>query len=82
VPCVTEINAGRFSSGPGLFDLAGKHHMSALYLRLALGEPVEVAEEYDAVDDVYALRDLDTEPGLFHADRLFEGIEDAREEWR
>jgi carbamoylphosphate synthase large subunit len=82
VPCVTEINAGRFSSGPGLFDLAGKHHMSALYLRLALGEPVEVADEYDAVDDVYALRDLDTEPGLFHADRLFEGIEDAREEWR
>jgi carbamoyl-phosphate synthase large subunit len=79
VPCVTEINAGRFSSGPGLFDLAGKHHMSALYLRLALGEPVELADEYDAADDVYALRDLDTEPGLFHADQLFEGIEDARE---
>ena len=80
VPCVTEINAGRFSSGPGLFDLAGKHHMSAVYLRLALGEPIELADEYDAADDVYALRDLDTEPGLFHADQLFEGIEDAREE--
>ncbi|HKZ08870.1 MAG TPA: hypothetical protein VJU81_25605 [Methylomirabilota bacterium] len=79
VPCVTEINAGRFSSGPGPFDLTGKHHLSGLYVRLALGEPIELDGEYDAVDDVYALRDLDTEPGLFHADRLFEGIEDARE---
>jgi carbamoyl-phosphate synthase large subunit len=79
VACVTEINAGRFSSGPGPFDLTGKHHLSALYVRLALGEPIDLDGEYDAVDDVYALRDLDTEPGLYHADRLFEGIEDARE---
>jgi carbamoyl-phosphate synthase large subunit len=80
VPCVTEINAGRFSSGPGPFDLAGKHHMSALYLRLALGEPVDLRDEYDAADDFYALRDLDTLPRVFHADDLFEGIEDARSE--
>jgi biotin carboxylase len=79
MPCVTEINAGRFSSGPGLFDLTGKHHMSALYLRLALGEPVDLRDEYDAADDFYSLRDLDTLPGVFHADDLFEGIEDARE---
>jgi carbamoyl-phosphate synthase large subunit len=78
VPCVTEINAGRFSSGPGLFDLAGKYHMSALYVRLALGEPVDLVDEYDAVDDFYSLRDLDTPTGVFHADDLFEGIEDAR----
>jgi biotin carboxylase len=80
VPCVTEINAGRFSSGPTIFDLTGKHSMSALYLRLALGEPVDLHDEYDAADDYYALRDLDTLPGVFHADELFERIEDAREE--
>jgi biotin carboxylase len=79
VPCVTEINAGRFSSGPGIFDLAGKHHMSALYLRLALGDPVDLDDEYDAAEDFYALRDLDTLPRVFHADELFEGIEDARD---
>ena len=78
VPCVTEINAGRFSSGPTIFDLTGKHSMSALYLRLALGEPLDLHDEYDAADDYYALRDFDTTPGVFHADELFERMEDAR----
>jgi biotin carboxylase len=80
VPCVTEINAGRFSSGPTIFDLTGKHSMSALYLRLALGEPVDLDDEYDAADDYYALRDFDAAPGVFHADELFERVQDAREE--
>ncbi len=78
VPCVTEINAGRFITMMNLFDLAGKHNMSLTYVRLALGEPVEIREEYDTVSDYYFVRDVDTVPGIFHADELFEGIRDAR----
>ena len=78
VPCVTEINAGRFITMMNLFDLAGKHNMSATYVRLALGETVDLRDEYDAVEDHYFMRDVDTTPGIFHGDELFEGIEDAR----
>ena len=77
VACITEINAGRFPSGMALLD-TGKHDIVSLYVRLALGEPVEVRGEDDSVDDYYTVRDLDTLPTLFHADDLFEGIEDAR----
>jgi len=78
VPCITEINAGRFFIGMTALDLVGKHNMSLTYLRLAFGDPVELRDEYDAVPDYYLVRDLDTMPGVFHADELFEGIRDAR----
>ena len=74
VPCITEINAGRFFIGMTAFDHVGKYNMPATYVRLALGEPVGFREEYDAVADYYLVRDLDTLPGVFHADELFEGI--------
>ena len=74
VPRITEINAGRFISGASLFDFSGKHNMAATYVRLALDEPVEIADPYDAVEDHYMVRDLDTLPGIFSADELFEGI--------
>lgn len=77
VPCVTEINAGRFFIGMTAFDHIGKHNMSLLYVRLALGEPVGLRDEYDAVEGYYLVRDLDTPPGVFHADDLFAGIEEA-----
>jgi biotin carboxylase len=70
VPCVTEINAGRFLAGTNLLDLTGKHNMVVTYVRLALGEPVEIAEAYDAAPDHYIARDLDTLPDVFHADDL------------
>jgi carbamoyl-phosphate synthase large subunit len=79
LPCVTEINAGRFSSGTNILDLTGKHNMAATYVRVALGEPVDFREEYDVAEDYYMLRDLDTSPGIFHAEELFEGIEEV---WR
>jgi carbamoyl-phosphate synthase large subunit len=60
-----------------IFDLTGKHNMAATYVRLALGEPVEIRDEYDVADDHYLVRDLDTLPGIFHADELFEGIRDT-----
>ena len=78
IPCVTEINAGRFITMMNLFDLTGRHNMAATYVRLALGEPVSIAEPYDAVTDYYFVRDVDTTPAVMHADQLFAGIRDAR----
>jgi len=78
IPCVTEINAGRFITMMNFFDLAGQHNMTLTYVRLALDAPVEVSEPYDAVEDHYFVRDVDALPGIFHADELFEGIRDAR----
>jgi len=78
VPCVTEINVGRFSLSTGIYDLVGKHNMAGAYLRLALGEPVDLGEPYDAAPDHYLVRDVDTLPAIVHADELFEGIIDLR----
>ena len=78
VPCITEINAGRFGMSTNIFDLPGKHNMAVTYVRLALGEPVDLREEYDAIEDYYMVRDVDTAPSVHHADEFFEGIEDAR----
>ena len=78
VPCITEINAGRFFMITNIFDLTGKHNMAMLYVRLALGEPVEIHEECDFVEDYYLVRDLDTLPGIFHAEELFDGITEIR----
>lgn len=75
---VTEINAGRFTSSTNLLDLTGKHNMTAVYLDLARGEPVDLPEEYEATEDHYMLRDIDAAPRVFHADEFFDGVEDAR----
>jgi hypothetical protein len=40
---------------------------------------VKSLEEPDGTDDHYMVRDVDTLPGLFRAEELFAGIEDARE---
>jgi carbamoylphosphate synthase large subunit len=78
VPCVTEINAGRFITMLSFFDLTGRHNMSASYVRLALDEPVDIDEPYDVAEDHYFVRGVDTLPAIFHADQLFDGIEDGR----
>jgi carbamoyl-phosphate synthase large subunit len=74
VPCITEINAGRFFIGMTAFDHVGKHNMPHTYVKLALGDEVGFRGEYDAVEDYYLVRDLDTLPGVFHAADLFDGI--------
>ena len=79
-PCITEINAGRFPAGAGIFNLTGKHNLALLYLRLGMGEPVDTRGEHDSTDLCYQLRDLDALPAVFRADELFERIEDARED--
>ena len=78
MPCVTEINAGRFSMSTNLYDLVGQHNMASTYLRLALGERSNVRDEYDAAEGYYMVRSLDTSARIFHADAFAEGIEDAR----
>jgi carbamoylphosphate synthase large subunit len=77
VPNVTEINAGRFAMITSFYDFTGRHSMAAACVRLARGERVDVPEPYDAVEDHYLVRDLDTMPGIFHADALFEEVEEA-----
>jgi len=42
VPCITEINAGRFSFATNIFDLTGKHNMAVTYVRLAGVVPLAV----------------------------------------
>lgn len=76
--CVTEINAGRFLAGTNLLDLTGKHNMAVTYVQLALGERLESLHEPDQSADHYMVRDVDTMPGVFHAEEFFSGIEDAR----
>jgi carbamoyl-phosphate synthase large subunit len=76
-PRVTEINAGRFFMAMTAFDRVLKHPMALTYARLALGERVDFGEAYGAVEDYYMVRDMDTEPGVFHADELFDGVHDA-----
>jgi carbamoyl-phosphate synthase large subunit len=78
VPCVTEINAGRFSMSTNLYDLVGRHNMALTYVRLALGQPLNVRGEYDSTEGYYMVRNLDALAGIFHADELADGIEDAR----
>lgn len=77
-PCVTEINAGRFCMITPIFDRTGRHNMALTYVRLACGEPVDLHEEQDTGQEYYLVRDLDTAPGIFGDDALFEGITDAR----
>jgi carbamoyl-phosphate synthase large subunit len=77
VPCVTEINAGRFCMITNLFDLTGRHNMAVTYVRLALGRPARVRKPAAAAEDYYLVRDLDTEPGIYHADDLFASVHEA-----
>jgi biotin carboxylase len=77
VACITEINAGRLSSGTNILDLTGQYNMAVTYARLGLGEPIEQPGTYDVVEDCYMLRDLDTLPAVHQAKEFFEGIRDA-----
>lgn len=76
-PHVTEINAGRFFMAMTAFDRVLKHNIALTYVRLARKERVDLGEVYDAVADYYMVRDMDTEPGVFHADDFFDGVHDA-----
>jgi carbamoylphosphate synthase large subunit len=74
IPCITEINAGRFFIGMTALDHVGKHNMSACFVRLALGEELAIDDPYDCPPDYYLIRDLDTPPGVFHADEILSDL--------
>jgi carbamoyl-phosphate synthase large subunit len=76
-PCITEINAGRFSSATNIFDLAGEHNMAAMFVRLAAGERIALRQTYDAAEDWYMLRDIDSPPRMFHVSEFFDNVQDA-----
>lgn len=73
-PCITEINAGRFFIGMTAFDPVSRHGIAPTFLRLARGAPVELDDPYVTPPDHYVVRDLDTLPGVYTADQLFESI--------
>jgi carbamoyl-phosphate synthase large subunit len=75
VPCVTEINASRFVMITDFHDLIGRHNMAGTYVRLGCGETVQIENPYDAPGEYYLVRELDTLPGIFPADELFDRIE-------
>jgi PylC-like, N-terminal domain len=77
VPCITEINAGRFPSGISALLAVGKHNMIMLFALSAVGEPVVVDDPYGSSTDDYLVRDIDTIPGVFTATDLLEGIHRA-----
>jgi len=77
VPCITEINAGRFFIGMTAFDQVSKHNISTTYVRLALQESLDLEDVYVTVPDHYIVRDLDTLPGVFSAEALFAGVNPA-----
>ena len=70
VPCVTEINAGRFAMITNLYDFTGRHNMAGAYVSLAMGEPLDVDEKIDVEEDFYLIRELDTLPDIVHVDAM------------
>ena len=77
VPCITEINAGRFANVPTIHDSAGNYNMAAAYVRLALGERVASRAVCRFTDECYITRDIDMPPKVFSAVELLQGWEDA-----
>jgi hypothetical protein len=62
MPRITEINAGRFAMITNIYDLTGRHNMAQAYVRLAMGEVLDIADVRDIVADHYLIREYDTEP--------------------
>ena len=59
---VTECNIGRFFMITPIFDLSGKINTAEIHVRCAFDESLNINEIIDIEEDVYLLRDLDTEP--------------------
>ena len=74
LPCITEINAGRFPSGVTALLAVGKHNMVAVFARAAVGEPVAIDDPHGSSVDHYLVRDIDAVPGVFSAADLLEGF--------
>lgn len=74
-PKITEINIGRFFRISPIFNFAGKHNLATVYLRLALGQEIEIPEQerfHDIGEEpVYWICDIDDTPSvLTHSELL------------
>jgi glutathione synthase/RimK-type ligase-like ATP-grasp enzyme len=78
IACITEINAGRFANVPTIHDQTGKPNMALAYVRLALGERIQIRQTQENAEEYYVLRDLDTAPAVFPVGQVAHGIRDAR----
>ncbi len=70
---VTECNIGRFFMITPIFDLTGKINTAEAYVRCAFGETLEYSERIDIEENMFLLRELDTEPlilSLQHIENL------------
>ncbi len=65
VPCVTEINAGRFPSGVTALLALGACNMISTFVRAARGEVFDGAAPEPWAGDHYLVRDIDAVPGVF-----------------
>ncbi len=63
---ITEFNIGRFCMITPIFDLTGKVNTAEAYVRSAFDEIMKVKDPIDIEEDMYLLRDLDTEPTIAH----------------
>jgi carbamoyl-phosphate synthase large subunit len=74
VPCITEINAGRFAAGITALLAKGRHNMLGVFVRLATGDRVAIDEPYGDSVDRYLVRDLDAVPGVFSVADLLKDV--------
>jgi carbamoyl-phosphate synthase large subunit len=62
-PCITEINIARFPRINIFFNLTGKYNMAEIYVRLGLGENLNIYNITDDIDeDKYLFRSIDYIP--------------------
>jgi hypothetical protein len=73
VPCVTEINAGRFPAGVTALLAIGKDNMIGAFASTCIGQPVKIAEPHGSALEYYFVRDIDGIPGVFSEAELAEG---------
>ena len=72
---VEDFTLSEFLPITNIYDLTGRHNMAGTYARLACHETVCIDDPYDDPGEYYLVRELDTLPGIFRPDELFEGIE-------
>jgi len=69
IPCVTEINPGRFFTTSNFFSSAGCN-MPYYYVCLALGNPIPSLPKYNPLDEgLYWVRGVDRIPKLFREEQ-------------
>ena len=70
IPCITEINAGRFFTTSNFFSTAGSN-MPFYYIKMAFGETLPELSQYNPLEkDLYWIRGMDMGFKLVKGDQL------------